>query len=232
MIALQKWMDVTANNLANVSTTGYKKDELSFADAYDQQLSANGGLGASVGSLSTGTAVNGQYTNFEEGDMKTTNGSLDFALQDAKTMFKVQLADGSYAYTRDGAFQLNAARQLVNTDGYQVMDSTDRPITLPDGDVSVNGTGAISVAGQAVATLGVSQGDFVKIGSNLYESTDATPAANASIREGALEGSNVNAVSSMIDLIKISRLYDLAQRSITQQDQLSQNLISSLQQGA
>jgi flagellar basal body rod protein FlgG len=112
------------------------------------------------------------------------------------------------------------------------MDSSDRPITLPNGDVSVSTTGAVSVGGQSVATLGISQGAFVKIGSNLYESTDASAASNATVRQGELEGSNVNAVTSMVDLIKISRLYDLTQRSITQQDQLSQQLISSLQQGA
>lgn len=229
MLAAQKWMDITTNNLANVSTNGYKRDAVNFTDSLERVLSAAGGRGQQVGKLSTGSEIQSEYTVFDNGSMVPTNQPLDFALSDPNTMFKVDLGGGQYRYTRDGAFQLNANRELVTHDGYQVMDSSDRPITLPQsGSVAVDSTGNVSVGEQKIASLNIVNGTFRKAGSNLYESTDAQSAPKAQVMQGKLEASNVNAVASMVDMIQISRLYDLTQRSINQQDELTQQLIQSL----
>lgn len=229
MLAAQKWMDITANNLANVSTNGFKRDAVAFADSFEQVLNAAGGRGQQVGSLSTGSEIESEYTVFENGSMVPTNQPLDFALSEPNTMFKVDLGNGQYRYTRDGAFQLNANRELVTHDGYQVMDSTDRPITIPQsGAVAADSTGQISVGDQVVAKLNIVSGTFQKAGTNLFQSNDAQTAPNALVMQGKLEGSNVNAVASMVDMIQISRLYELTQRSINQQDELTQQLIQSL----
>lgn len=229
MLAAQKWMDVTTNNLANVSTNGYKRDEVNFADSLERVLNASGGQGQQVGKLSSGSEIESEHTVFENGSMVPTNQPLDFALSDPNTMFKVDLGNGQYRYTRDGAFQLNANREIVTHDGYQVMDSNNSPIKLPQGPApAADSTGQLSVGAQPIAKLNIVSGTFQKAGSNLYDSSDAQTAPNSLVMQGKLEASNVNAVASMVDMIQISRLYDLTQRSINQQDELTQQLIQSL----
>ena len=229
MLAAEKWMDVTTNNLANVSTNGYKRDAVNFTDSLERVLNASGGRGQQVGKLSNGSEIQSEYTVFDNGSMIPTNQPLDFALSDPNTMFQVDLGNGQYRYTRDGAFQMNANRELVTHDGYQVMDSSDRPITLPQsGSVTVDSTGQVTVGAQQVAKLNIASGTFQKAGNNLYDSNDAAAAPNSLVMQGKLEASNVNAVGSMVDMIQISRLYDLTQRSINQQDELTQQLIQSL----
>ena len=144
-----------------------------------------------------------------------------------KGMFAVQAPDG-VKYTRAGAFTLNENRELVTNDGYQILDTSQRPITLPQGRVIVSETGAVSVEGKSVGTMGIYNGTFTKEGGNLFSAPDAIAADGVMVRQQALEGSNVNAVQSMIEMIQIGRAYELSQKAVQQQDDLSQRLIQSL----
>ncbi|MBS1717602.1 MAG: flagellar hook-basal body protein [Armatimonadetes bacterium] len=230
MTSMEQWMDVTANNLANVSTTGFKRDTLAFNDTLEQQLAANSGQGKPIGSVGYGPAAAGQYTSFEAGSINQTGRSLDVALNDPNTMFSVATPGGT-RYTRDGAFQISQAGQLVNNSGDAVLDSSGQPITLsPNAKIKIDPTGAITADDKVVGTLGIYTGSFIKEGQNLYTSSNAAPSTGATVTPGALEGSNVNAVSSMVELITLNRQFELAQKSIQQQDDLSQRLIQSLNQ--
>ncbi len=228
MVATQKWMDVTANNLANISTTGFKRDGVSFTDSLQREMVAANGQGESLGTLGSGPNSTGnEFTVMEQGPIQSTGRPLDVAVDGTKGMFAVQTPQG-IRYTRDGAFELNEQRQLVTTNGFPVLDSTQRPIEIPQGSVSIDGNGQISVDANSVGTLAIFDGTFSKEGGNLYTSDDAVPFEGAIIKPQALEGSNVNPVEAMIEMIQIGRAYELSQKAVQQQDDLSQRLIQSL----
>jgi flagellar basal-body rod protein FlgF len=228
MVAAQRWMDVTANNLANASTNGFKRDGLVFNDAMERELAASGGFGTRLGSLGVGATPQGEYTVFEGGPVTATGNPLDMAIEGDKGMFAVR-TPGGVRYTRDGSFSLNANRELVTKNGHQVLDERLEPITLPAGKLDVSNEGALSIDGKAAGTIGIFEGTFTKEGDNLYSAVSAKKAESGGVRTHAIEGSNVNAVEAMISMITLSRSFELAQKSITQQDELTQRLIQSLQ---
>lgn len=230
----EQWLDTVANNLANANTTGFKRDGMSFA-ATLQQVSGSGGLGAAAGSIASGTVISSPYSTLGElGPMDSTGNPYDLALKTPGAMFAVQDASGRVSYTRDGSFTINASRQLVTQSGLAVLDDSNNPITLPPGTISISSNGAITATSSGtvvpVGKIGAFTGTFVKSGSNLYSNPagDATAAATPDFATGTLEGSNVNPVEAMVDLIKIGRSYELQQKSISQEDELSQKLVSTI----
>lgn len=227
MWAAQSKMDVIANNLANSATTGYKKDGIAFAERYERELRANGGLGESLGTLGTGSIQRSKYTHFGVGAMNATGNPLDVAIPQDKGLFAVQAPDG-IRYTRDGAFTMNRDRTLVSKLGFPVLDENRQPITIPTGTPVFQDDGTILVNGQQIGKIGVFDGTFTKTGNNLYASNDAQAIEEATVKAGHLEASNVNPVEAMIEMISLTRSFELAQRSITQQDELTQRLIQSL----
>ncbi len=231
MIGLQTWLDVTTNNLANASTTGYKADGLSFTDALSQQLYANAGSGPAIGSLGSGEVPTGEFTNFSQGPIQATGNPLDVAIENNDGMFSVQTPNG-VSYTRDGAFSLNQDGTLVNSSGYPVLDNTGRSISVPTGDIQISSSGELSVRTSQgvhqVAQIGVYKGAFSKLGSNLYSGTGTEALTSPKLTSGALEGSNVNAIQALTDLIKIGRLYALEQKAVTQQDTSSNKLLQAV----
>jgi flagellar basal-body rod protein FlgF len=227
MLAAQAQMDVLANNLANVSTTGYKRDGLAFAERFEREMRAGGGLGEVLGKLGTGAAQVAQFTIFEPGPLMATGNTLDVAIGSPKGCFAVQTPQG-LCYTRDGSFQLNTERQLTTKAGHPVLDARGNPITLGFGRIAIEDDGTVMVNEVEAGQIAVYDGPFRKIGDNLYLATDAKPIEDAQLRGGHLEGSNVNAVEAMVDMISLNRAFELAQRSIQQQDDLTQRLIQSL----
>lgn len=232
MSALQRGMDVTANNLANASTTGFKRDGLIFQDTLQREMYANGGFGQSVGKLGTGAQPVEEYTVRESGTISLTNNPLDMAITSPNGMFAIKVGDQT-KYTRDGAFVLDEQRRLVTKNGYPVLDPAGDEITIPAGKIQVENGGQIQVGGAAIGQVGVfdlnPNSAFIKEGDNLYSATNgATAMDDAPIAASSLEASNVNAVGSMLDMIKIGRLFELSQKNIQGQDELLQRLISSL----
>lgn len=232
MIATQQQLDMVANNLANVSTNGFKRDGLAFADTLERQMNVGG---SPIGSLGCGAHVVGQFTIFDKGPMSQTGRNLDVAIQADKGLFAIHVPDQSgqgnptTMYTRDGSFATNADGQLATKDGYPVLDASGNPIDIKSGAVKIGNDGTVTVNDVSAGRIGVFDGQFSKVGSNMYLAT-GTPQAidNAVVSPGFVEGSNVNAIQSMIDLITIGRSYELSQKSMSQQDELTQKLIQSL----
>ncbi|HVL39490.1 MAG TPA: flagellar hook-basal body protein [Fimbriimonadaceae bacterium] len=229
MSAMQKWMDVVTNNLANAGTTGFKRDTVAFNDLLVRQMRADGGAGAPLGGLGSGSIPMRQGTVFERGPLATTNNPLDLAIDSDQGLFAIeQPGSGRRYYTRDGSFRLDEDYRLVTKTGDFVLDDSGSPITLGPGKIAIAEDGTITLDDQPSGRIGVWDGTFVKSGHNLFTSTDAQ-STDASLKAGALEGSNVNAVEAMIEMIKLGRIFELSQKSIQQQDELTGRLIQSLQ---
>jgi len=216
MQARQDAMDVLANNLANVSTTGFKGDSAFFRayqNALDDDPTDNTNIDRS-------TNLENTKTDFSPGSMHNTGRELDAAI-DGEGFFVVQTSAGE-RYTRDGSFTLNSNGQLVTHDGFTVTGRSG-PITLPPGVVSIDPAGNISVDGASVDTLKVVKfaqpATLAKEGRNLFRQTDPKGAAltieNPNIQQGALEGSNVNAIHEMVTMMKYMREFESLQKMLT-----------------
>lgn len=224
MVTAQRAMDLIANNLANVSTNGFKRDGLAFNDALVREMSVGE---RPVGSLGAGPSVQGTFTDLSVGSLNESGNPLDVAILGEKGMFGIQTASG-IRYTRDGAFAVDANRQLVTKDGFPVLDDQNRPITLEPGQISIQADGTIQIDGEAKGKIGLfDPTGLSKEGGNRFVATGATT-IQGSMKSGAIESSNVNAVDAMVQMIQLSRLFEMSQRSIISQDELSQRLIQSL----
>lgn len=227
MEANQRWLDVIANNLANASTTGFKRDGLTFTDALEREVRSDAGQGADLGSISGGVHIDSGFTVFDNGPVSQTGRSLDIAIDDPKGMLAVQTAQGT-RYTRNGALTINGKNQLVTQEGDPILSDGGQPIVVTPGPIDISPNGQVNVGGQSVGKLGIYSGTFQKEGNSLYSSSDAKTLSNYTVSPSSLEGSNVNPVQSMVEMITVNRAYELSQKSIQSQDDMTQKLISSL----
>lgn len=224
MSAAQKMMDVITHNLANASTNGFKQDGLAFSDAFNHQLRAGG---RTIGAMSFGPELKTQFTDFSVGSISPTSNPLDLAIPTKEGLFAVETPNG-VRYTRDGSFTLNDGR-LTTRQGLPVLDDRGQPIDVPPGALAIGTNGAVTVDGAEVGAIGVFTGTFTHEGGNLFAGANASAMTEPKIRVGALEGSNVNPLASMVSMVGIHRIFELSQRAIAQQDELTQRLIQSLQ---
>jgi flagellar basal-body rod protein FlgG len=248
--AQQTRMTVVSQNLANVNTTGYKRQRAMFEDLLYQNVVQTGGLTsqqteAPTGlNLGTGVRVVSTDRMFSQGNIVTTANDFDVAIN-GRGFFEILLPDGSQAYTRDGTFQVNSDGQLVTSSGYTLQPA----ITIPAGSAAVtiglDGTVSAVPPGQSdavqVGTLQLT--DFVNPaglqprGENLFGETQAsgppqpgTPGLNGlgTLMQGALETSNVNVVEELVSMIETQRAYEMNSRAIETADQMLQHLTNSL----
>lgn len=226
MSSVQKWLDVVSHNLANVSTTGYKREGVAFNDTLTRAMYGDGGN--YLGELGAGTTLQQEYTVMEVGSITTTGNPLDVAIQSEEGFFAVETPQG-IRYTRDGAFTLNADRELVTKSGHPVLDRSNNVIQLPPGQIEIDPDGAVSVDGTDAGSIGLFGGTVVKTGGGLYIGQDMERIGSPSLQPGAIEGSNVNAIEHMIEMIRLNRIYEMAQRSAQGQDEMTQKLIQSIQ---
>jgi flagellar basal-body rod protein FlgG len=220
------------NNMANVSTNGYKADNTVYG-SFPELLLGNKsagetnrtGLLASIGSLSMGNVVTGIETDLTPGSFKQTGNPLDLAI-DGEAFFTVMGQNGQTYYTRNGALTTDANGTLVTASGELVLGEGG-PITLPQGDVMVSDDGTISVGGAQVGKLRLAtfpDGTVLeKVGNTLFSPTDAnvqpTPANGASVCQGFIEASNVDSTRTMVEMMSALRAYEVEQRVLKQQDQ-------------
>ncbi len=248
--AQQTDISVISNNLANVNTVGYKKSRAVFEDLLYQTVRQPGGQSSQDTTIPTGmmlgTGVKTVATQkiFSEGSVLQTNNPLDMAINGAG-FFQVLTPDGTLAYTRSGALQLDAQGQLVTSNGYTVQPA----ITIPQGSqsVTVGSDGIVSViaAGSTTATQvgSIQLAGFINpaglqpIGENLFRETTAsggaqtgTPGQNGlgTVNQGALEASNVNVVEELVDLIETQRAYEMNSKAISTVDDMLQFVSQSL----
>jgi flagellar basal-body rod protein FlgG len=248
--AQQTRMAVTANNLANVNTTGFKRGRVAFEDLLYQNLRQVGADAAQDTQLPSGLAVGtgvrvvATEKTYTQGNLQVTNNALDVAIN-GRGFFQVALPDGTNAYTRDGSFKINAQGEMVTSGGYRVQPA----ISIPDAaqSVSIGTDGAVSVqlAGQpAPSQVGSLQVvDFVNPaglqarGENLLLESAAsgppqagTPGLNGlgALQQGALEASNVNVVEELVAMIETQRAYEMNSKAISTADKMLETLTSRL----
>jgi len=230
MAATEQWMDAVANNLANVSTHGYKRDAVFFNEALERTMLGDGGRGPALGSLGVGPVLKGGATIFEPGPLQPTGNPLDLAIDSPQGAFAVKDAKGRIRFTRDGSFRVDSEGRLATQRGELVLDDRLTEIEIPPGQVEVASDGTIRSGGRAVGTVGVFTGKFTKVGGNLFVvAGKPQPVEEPKIQSGSLEGSNVNPIGAMVELIRLNRSFELAHRSVVKQDELTQRLIQSLQ---
>ncbi len=220
MMARSQELDILANNLANVSTTGYK-GETQF---YQALTAASGGqpLGALNTDVNRFGVLGGQSLNLEAGPIKPTNNPLDVALQ-GPGFLEVQTKAG-ILYTRAGNLQEGAKGELQTALGDPVLgvDAKGKtgPIYLPSGPVAIAADGTISVGGALVSTLKLvnfaPNTPLRPVGDAYFAAPagSAKPAAGASVLQGSLESSNVNPVAAETDLIALQRNFDLVEHAL------------------
>ncbi|PZP63007.1 MAG: flagellar basal-body rod protein FlgG [Azospira oryzae] len=244
--AQQTQMDVIANNLANVSTNGFKRSRAVFEDLLYQTLRQPGAQSSQQtqipSGLQIGTGVRPVATEriHTQGNLQQTGNALDVAIQ-GPGFFQVLLPDGTTAYTRDGSFQADANGQLVTASGYPVQPAITIPanaisITIgKDGTVSVVQPGSaipIQVGSLQLATF-VNPAGLQSYGENLYLETAAsgtpnvnTPGTNGAglLNQGYVETSNVNVVEELVSMIQTQRAYEINSKAIQVSDQMLQRL--------
>ena len=244
MEAQQMTLDTIANNLANVNTPGFKRSKIEFQDLLYQKTrsagsDAGGGNIVPTGvEIGNGSRVASTSKEFTQGQLTSTGGNLDLALQ-GDGFYEVQKADGTTAYTRDGSLKLNATGQVVTSDGLPVLGGFQ---SIPAGttSVSVAQTGEVtlqSASGSTTFSLTLSRfanpGGLRSLGGNLYQETPASgtpetgsPGAQGfgTIMQGYVESSNVNLVEEMVNLITAQRAYEINSKSIQASDEMLQNV--------
>jgi len=245
MLANQLYVDSISNNLANVNTTGFKKAKVEFQDLLYQTMVEPGSSTSDgvrlPGSLQVGLGVKtaGNVHSFEQGSLMATGNPLDVAIQ-GDGFFVVKMPDQTNAYTRDGSFKVNADGIVVTADGHyvdpqiQVPANSSNLIVGPDGRVTVTlqGDDVPTEIGQLEIAQFVNPSGMRSIGQNLYQGTDASgtatigsPGTNGAgtLSSQYLEGSNVQLVEEMVNLIVAQRAYEISSKSIQVSDEMLQN---------
>ena len=235
-VLLERELDITANNLANANTTGFKVESLMSVS--DPVTPKSMSAGASPVQF---VADNGLARDFSQGALQPTGAPLDLAIM-GKGFFQVTTAAGT-RYTRDGRFATDASGQLVTQAGDPVLDASGSPITLnpQGGQPMIGGDGTITqtVPGQPqsqlVGKVGVvgfaDMSSLTKQGDGLYANTTNAPSQPVTgqvLRQGMLEASNVQPIIQVTDLIRISRAYDMISQMMNSSASLSSTAVQRL----
>lgn len=216
-------LDQISNNLANLNTNGFKQEgtsETTF-NYYLQKAQEQNIAPTKINTVTNNIPkIDSKFINSEMGSITLTGNKLDFALNDSDTFFKVQNANGDIVYTRDGAFK-NLDNFLVDSNGNNILNADNEPITLED-----------EVASQ-IGVVKIPYTNLEKIGDNtfsiknpnqmeIFENNDNL------IVNGAIEKSNVNSVSTMVELIDANRSFEQAQKAVKSIDELNASLIEKI----
>ncbi len=244
--AQQTNMDVISNNLANVSTNGFKRQRAVFEDLLYQTIRQPGAMTSeqtnAPSGLQIGAGVRPVATErlHSQGNLAQTNGTRDVAIK-GQGFFHVQLPDGTDAYTRDGSFQMDQNGQLVTSSGFQIVPAIILPETAKkvmvgrDGIVSVEieGSPAPQQVGQLTLTTFINDSGLESVGENLYLETASSgaPTENAPgingaglLYQGYVETSNVNVAEELVNMIQTQRAYEINSKAISTSDQMLQKL--------
>ncbi|AZT83692.1 flagellar basal-body rod protein FlgG [Marinobacter sp. NP-4(2019)] len=248
--AMDTKMSTISNNLANVNTTGFKRDRAVFQDLLYQVNRQPGGMSTENSELpsglqlGTGVRVVGTTKQFSQGNLEVTEQPLDMAVN-GRGFLQVLLPDGQVAYTRDGQFQLNSDGDIVNPDGYTLEPNINVPENATNITIGKDGTVTAVVDDQAApVNLGeITLVDFINpqglqaIGNNLYKETNASgdPAEGepgigglGTIEQGAIEASNVEVVEELVSMITTQRAYEMNSKVVSATDQMLQFITNNI----
>lgn len=243
MQAQQLNVDVVANNIANVNTTGFKKSRADFQDLIYQNLKSIGAPStnstqASGIQIGLGTRTAAVTKNFSTGTINQTGNDLDIAIE-GEGFFQIQQPDGSTAYSRAGSFKQDSQGRVVNSDGYPLLPEVVIPSNATKVNIGNDGTVSVQQAGQnaptnvgniQLATFSNPAG-LSSLGRNLYQPTDSsgeattgTPGQNGigTMSQGYLEMSNVSVVEEMVNMIIGQRAYEVNSKAVQAADEMLQ----------
>jgi flagellar basal-body rod protein FlgF len=218
LMARTATLDTIANNLANASTVGFRAER----DVFSSVLANAGTTSTSPldSVINSYGIMSGTMSDVKQGELQKTGNPLDLAIE-GPGYFTVQTASGQM-YTRDGGFQMSSGGRLVDGSGNAVLGDTGQPITLPPGGIAISPDGTISSNGAVAGKLKIVEFPAGTELSNIGNTDFAAPpnvqptaATNSSVRQGSLEASNVNPVSSMIQLVEAQRSAEMMQRALT-----------------
>lgn len=252
MLAQQRAQETLANNVANANTPGYKAEQATiraFPELLMQQMGSkqtpmkNGSNVATtkpIGALNTGVYVQETISNFQQGDIRETKLQTDLAIvqghvpdENGALFFTVQNDAGDVRYTRNGNFTVDGQGYLVTSQGYYVLNQTGNPIQMDGTSFSVTPDGIIETNTQYIP-LGIAYTDnaleMVKEGNDLFAGeTGAVPAnANFTMKQGFLEGSNVDAVKTMTEMMNAYRMFETNQQVLKAFDESLGKAVSEI----
>ncbi len=238
MYAQQINIEVVSNNIANINTTGFKKNKAEFKDMMYQEVAISAQSGSSQqnkdkvnAKIQVGNGVQPASTQkiFQQGDLTATNNMMDVAIQ-GEGFFQVRKPDGTFAYTRDGAFKISSNGTFVNSGGFQIEpgisinEDIRQVLIAKDGTVEATlMDGSSAVLGNIELAKFVNAGGLQPIGDNLYIETEASGTAILGVagsegfgelHQGYLESSNVDIVEEMISMITAQRAYEINSKTV------------------
>lgn len=239
----QTRLDIIANNLANVSTAGYKEESVAN-QSFDNLLAvkvrdvSEGFADRRIGRMSLGVKVGEVYTDYRQGSVRETGNTYDLALQ-GKGFFAISVADRngveSIKYTRDGNFKITADGFVVDAYGNHLQsESGNLQIPTDAGEVKILADGSVYADGVSIDKVRIvdfENYDYLnKFGDNLYDTIDgfAQVEAEGTVLQGFIEQSNVNSVRGMVDMIQITRAYEANQKVIQTTDQMLEQAANSV----
>ncbi len=248
--AQQTKMSVISNNLANASTSGFKRSRAVFEDLlYQNQRqpgaqSSQNTLYSSGLMLGTGVRTVATEKLFSQGAVAQTNNPMDLAIE-GKGFFQVLMPDGSLAFSRDGSMQIDSQGQLVTPNGYLIQPTINIPPNTQSVTIGTDGTVSVTLPGASTSSQvgNVQLSDFVNpgglqpIGNNLYLETTSSGAPQAgspglnglgTLLQGYIEGSNVNVVEELVSMIETQRAYEMNSKAISTADQMLQYVNNNL----
>lgn len=247
MLAQQTNVEVISNNIANLSTTGFKRRRAEFQDLIYQNLRRVGSTSSDTGTvvpsgvqLGLGVKTAAVYRIAEQGNLSQTDNRFDLAIR-GPGYFQVELPSGETAYTRDGTFGLSPQGEIVTADGFRVLPGIQIPNQARDVTINANGEVLVKLDGQlALQNVGqiqtaifANEAGLEAIGDNLFLETPASGQVQAgvpgspgfgNIMQGFVETSNVNVVSEITSLITAQRAYEMNSKVITASDEMLSTL--------
>jgi flagellar basal-body rod protein FlgF/flagellar basal-body rod protein FlgG len=218
LVARTQALDTAAGNLANAQTPGYRAEREYFRSVLMGPDGTDSQLGRTVNNYGL---LGGDRLNMGQGAIQQTGNPLDLAIE-GQGFFQVQTPTGQFRYTRDGSFHRTPQGLLVTVDGNPVLSATGQQIQVPPGEVSIGANGVMSVAGGAVANIGLynfaASVQLTPEGTNYYVApAGVTPqaATGAAIHQGALETANEDVIQGTLDLIVMQRQAEMMQKALT-----------------
>lgn len=222
---LQKEMRAVANNIANISTTGFRKEGVVFAE----HIKATEGTNASLSMANASVA----HTDFTQGALKSTNGTFDFAIE-GDGFFLIETTEG-LRLTRGGSFSASAEGNLITADGSLVLDSGQAPVFVPPDaqDISVGSDGTISIDGRPQSQLGIfAPAEPLSLkrenGVRFTFEGEVETLASGNVLQGFVESSNVNPVWEISRMIEVQRAYEQGQSFMEKEDERIRSVMRTL----
>jgi flagellar basal-body rod protein FlgG len=247
MLAQQTNVEVISNNIANLSTTGFKKRRAEFQDLIYQNMRRVGSTSSDTGTvvpsgvqLGLGVKTAAVYRISEQGNLSQTDNRFDLAIR-GPGFFQIELPSGETAYTRDGTFGLSPQGEIVTADGFRVLPGVQIPNQARDVTINANGEVLVKLDGQAAlqnvgqiqTAIFANEAGLEAIGDNLFLESPASGQVQAgvpgapgfgNIMQGFVETSNVNVVSEITSLITAQRAYEMNSKVITASDEMLSTL--------